>query len=194
MRNKLIAILSVIALVLAAPAVAGEMKEKATTTEIVIGKIVKQDERALVLDTLQGHQTFVVDDATVRSDMLADGDLVVLTYQVDAAAGTPDVDEIMLVDEQVEVTEETEGVERRAVMGTVAQLGSSQLILDTRHGREMFVIQPYELTPPLPAPGEKIAVIYRTRTHQGDDDLVATNMVAVPEGTASGQATAADER
>ena len=114
--------------------------------ELVSGVVVTHETGQLVIDTDEGQKTFTVDAALVPID-LVEGDIVLVGV---AEPGSMQADRLIVVDEQVIVTEDLEA--ERAVIGTVSAVSPQQLLVETTTGEQAFVIAPEKLFPPLPEP------------------------------------------
>jgi hypothetical protein len=121
------------------------------------GVVVTSGTGQLEIETSDGRKTFQVAPAVVMPADLQPGDLVLVSV---SEPGSLDANRILIVNDTIVVTEDR-GAEQ-AVVGTVKSTSPQQLIVETTTGGQAFVIDPEKLFPPLPAPDQRVAVMYRT--------------------------------
>lgn len=151
MMKKLLAIASIAVLGLAGAALAKP------DDDLVSGTVIASSGSTIVIDTPAGERSFVLAEGAVGPAALGSGDFVLVRL---SEPGSESAEQILIVDERVDVTAEVD--EERAVLGTVTAASPDQLLVETSSGGQAFVVDPEKLFPPLPAPGKRIAVTYRT--------------------------------
>ena len=157
----------------AAPQETEEVAQPASTlTGVVIGKAEKQ----LTLWTKNGRKVLRYNADTIMPQRkLKDG---LLVWVRTTGPGSSEAAQIVIVDEQISVVGRL-GREH-AVIGTTAPGRSpSHVIVRSKDGREMFVLDPKKFRQPLPKPGERVAVTYRVE-NVTPPNYIATGIVVLP--------------
>lgn len=126
----------------------------AAAIESHTGTVSQVDDTQVIVKTDSGEQTIEWTDDMVRPDDIETGDAVVVRFDADAPS------EVLLIHDQVQVAD-ADLKRYHAIAGTVQQFNAEHMILETPNGQEAFVIYPDKLVPPVPEPGQRVAVVYR---------------------------------
>ena len=121
------------------------------------GTVVSIDHETIVIEADGAETTYQLAAGAIVPPALSTGDFVLVRL---TAEGEMTTDQVLAVDEQVMVTEDLQS--ERAVIGAVTATSPDQLLVDTTTGEQAFVVNPEKLYPPLPTPGQRVAVTYRT--------------------------------
>ncbi|MDX1385524.1 MAG: hypothetical protein R3190_17865 [Thermoanaerobaculia bacterium] len=165
--TRRIAIITTLALLVLAPASFAE------ETTFTAGEAVELHSGSLTLESEEGRRTFTYDADIARPADLEVGDRLIVQHSGDRALS------ILELHDQVLVSRQLDG-QRRAVYGTVKSTGTEQVIVNTSTGGQAFAIQTERLFPPLPEPGDKVAVIYRVETTQTQEFAKGERLVLLP--------------
>lgn len=134
------------------------------------------DADTMTLRSAEGEMSYTLEADLKAPEALEKGDKVVVRYNSDKT-----VTRILpLHDSMIVEGELVDGV-FGAVAGEVESATPNGMTIATVDGKEAFVIDSEELFPPLPRPGERVAVLYRTEPATGRDNVIAYDLAKLSE-------------
>lgn len=147
----------------------------AVAIESHTGTVTQIDDTQVVVKTDSGEQTIEWTADMVRPDEIETGDAVVVRLDADEPS------EVLLIHDQVQVAD-ADLKRYHAIAGTVQQFNTEHMIIETPNGQEAFVIYPEKLLPPIPEPGQRVAIIYReTGTTSKYSQFAASEIIELDE-------------